>query len=256
MGVHAINRLLCRLQFSMRNQVFIGFILFFLVGLSSCKRDQCLDGDQYPLGAVRELPEFSAINVNLSAIVEIVQDTASNVPFVELIAEENMETHISTVVVNDTLNITLGFCFSSHTDVIIRVHYDTLNTITISGPGDVISKTILRQDDLTLNIRSSGDIDLTTNIKNLTSNINGTGIVNLNGQVQYHLINHNNSGTINSYQAMTDSVVANMNGTGNNYIRVKNSLTANLTNSGDLYFKGSPTLTENITGSGEVIDDN
>jgi hypothetical protein len=209
-----------------------------------------------PKGSVRNLPPFSAINVNLSAIVEIIQDTGANVPYVEIIAEENLETHLSTTVTNDILNISLGFCFSKHAEITLKVHYDTLHTMTISGPGDLISKTIMTQDDLTLNIKSSGMMDLTTDVKNLISNIEGTGSIVLNGQVEYHLINHNNSGSINSYQAMTDSVVANMNGTGNNYVRVKRDLTANIFNSGNLYFKGFPTLQSNITGSGELIDAN
>ncbi|MGB0391560.1 MAG: GIN domain-containing protein [Salibacteraceae bacterium] len=237
----------------MRNQLFIGIIFLFALGFSSCKKEQCLDGDEYPRGAVREVPPFKALNVNLSAIVEIVKDTTQKV---ELIVEENLETHITTSVLKDTLNIGLGFCFSSHAEITIRVHYDTLNTITVNGPTDVVSKSIMTQDDLTLNVNSSGNIALTTNLKNLVTNINGTGLVSLNGQVKYHLINHNGSGAVNSYQAMTDSVVTYMNGSGNNYLRVKKDLTAFINNSGDLFYKGNPQINGTITGSGEIIDDN
>lgn len=237
----------------MKNSVYIVFLFTLLALIGSCKKEQCLDGDQYTKGSRREVPPFHSINVNLSAIVEIVHDTA---PLVEFIVEENVEQHISTAVVNDTLNIALGFCFNSHADITIRVHYDTLNSITISGPGDVVSKSILTQDDLTVNINASGDAYLTTNMKNLITNINGPGIVTLNGQVGYHVINHTNSGTVNSYQASTDSVLANMTGTGNNYLRVKNHLTADISGSGDLYYKGNPIVSENITGTGIVINDN
>ena len=237
----------------MQKLVFIGFFILLIASFSSCKKEQCIDGDEYPRGAVREVPPFSAINVNLSAIVEIIEDTSH---FVELIVEENLETHLSTNVINDTLNLSLGFCFSNHAEIKIRVHYDTLNTITISGPGDVVSKTLLTQDDLTLNLRSSGDMHLTTNIQNLVSNISGTGTININGEVDYHLINNTNSGSINSYQAITDSVIANISGTGNVYLRVKNSLTGNIQNSGSIYYKGFPNINENIIGTGSIINDN
>ncbi len=215
-----------------------------------------MDGDEYPRGAIRELPDFSAINVNLSAVVELIADTSQNTPFVEIVVEENLETHLATTVINDTLEISLGFCFSSHANILIRVHYDTLNTITVSGPGDIVSKTKMLQDQLTLNIRSSGDIDLTTDLKHLITNINGTGVVKINGQLKKHTINHNNSGTINTYQAMTDIVFATINSTGNSYLRVKKVLNVNLNNSGNLYYKGNPIINDTIISSGELVNDN
>jgi hypothetical protein len=237
----------------------LGFIFLFSVlgmAFTSCNKKDCIDGDEFPRGAIRELPPFSAINVNLSAVVELVADTSQNTPYVEIVVEENLETHLATTVINDTLEISLGFCFSSHADILIRVHYDTLNTITVSGPGDIISKTKMLQDQLTLNIRSSGDIDLTTDLNHLITNINGTGLVTINGQLKRHTINHNNSGTINTYQAMTDFVFANINSSGNSYLRVKNELNVKLNNSGNIYFKGNPIINDVIIGSGELINDN
>ncbi len=237
----------------MRTLPTIAFLSILLLGLSSCRKDQCKDGDEYPRGAIRTLAPFTAINVNLSAIVELIQDTTH---YVELVVEENLETHLATRIINDTLDLSLGFCFNNHAEILIKVHFDSLNTISIDGPGDIVSKSKLSQNDLTLNIRSSGDMDLTTDIKNLITNINGTGIVTLNGQVHHHLIHHNGSGSVNTYQAMTDSVIVNLNNTGGVYVRVKNSLTATISNSGNIYYKGRPTLTNNITGSGEVISEN
>ena len=240
----------------MKKHTITTFCFLLLIGLTSCKKDRCLNGDEYPKGTHRELAPFSAINVNLSAIVELIQDTASNVPFVELITEENVQSYLATSVVNETLNITLNQCFSNHYEIKIKVHYDSLNIITTSGPGDIISKTLIKQDKLTLNIESSGKINLTTDVKNLTSNINGTGSIIINGQINHHLINHFNSGSINTYQAITNTVEANMNGTGSHYLRIKKHITANIFNSGNIYYKGNPTIKENNTGSGLLINDN
>ncbi len=212
-----------------------------------------MDGDGYPRMVTRTLSEFKAVNVKLSAVVELVSDTA---PSVELVVEENVEPHIVTTVVNETLDISLGFCFSSHADIKIRVHYDTLNTIITSGPGDVFSKTIMRQNDLNLIVNSSGDINLTTNLRNLNSTIKGTGAIAINGQVKTHIINHANSGTVNTYQSVTDSAIVNSTGNGNCYLRVFNSLTTNLSSNGSVFYKGHPKITENITGKGKLVDAN
>lgn len=234
----------------------LGLIAISLVigfNFISCSKETCMDGDGYPRAVVRELEDFKAVNVRLSAVVELVSDTA---PFVEMVLEENVEPHIATVVINETLDISLGFCFSSHANIKIRVHYDSLNTIITSGPGDVFSKTIMLQDDLNLLVNSSGDINITTNLENLHSTIKGTGIISVNGQIKNHFINHNNSGTINTYQAVTDSVIVDGSGTGNCYLRVSNSLTANLSGKGSLFYKGHPDVTENNTGTGKLINDN
>lgn len=230
-------------------------VLFFVASFASCKKE-CTDGDEYPRGAIRELPPFTGINVQLSAVIELIKDTSGITPFVELVVEENVQPYLATEVTNNILNISLSRCFSSHADILIRVHYDSINSITVSGPGDVKSNTLMNQDELTLNIKSSGDIDLTTNIKNLESNIEGTGIIFINGQIGTHTINHNNSGNINTYQATTDSVIANLTGTGNIYTRVNHKLTAVISNSGDIFYKGFPIIDETLTSTGEVIDDN
>ena len=239
----------------MNKLVFI-FILSVLGLTSSCGKGDCLDGDEYPRGAERKLEPFTEVRANLSAIIELVQDTSKKTPFVELIVEENVQTHLATTVSNGVLDISLGFCFSSHKDIVVRVHYDSLNTITVNGPSDIISKTKIVQDDLTLNINSSGSIDITTDVKNITSNISGTGLIKINGQIVNHTINHNNSGSVNTYQTMTQNVFANMNGSGNIYVRVQDSISANITNSGSIYFKGRPNTSTVITGTGKLIDDN
>ena len=237
----------------MKKLAFIFTVSVLLLGFSSCNKDQCKDGDGYPRLTVRQLPPFTEVDANLSAIIELVKDTAH---FVELEVEQNVETHITTVVNDNKLNISLGFCFNSHAEIIVRVHYDSLNVITVSGPGDVVSNSLMRQENLTLNIKSSGDMYLTTDIENLVSNIEGPGNIELNGQVRFHQINHTNSGNVNSYQAMTDSVIAYMAGTGNAYLRVKRDLYTEISSSGNLYYRENPKITEVITGTGKVINDN
>jgi hypothetical protein len=232
---------------------FIVLIILLGIIVASCKKEQCLEGDEYPRGSQRTLAPFTAINVNLSAVIELIQDTT---PFVEIVAEENLETHLATRVLNETLDISLGYCFSKHANIILRVHYDTLNTIIVSGPGDVYSKTIMLQNDLNLLVKSSGDIFLTTNARRINSTINGTGVIKINGQIGFHTVVNNNSGNVNTYQAMTDTAVVNLYGTGSSYLRVKHDLTANIFSNGDLYFKGRPHITENISGSGSIINEN
>ena len=234
----------------------IGIITGLIISSFGCSKEQCLEGDEYPRGTERSLGYFTEVNANLSAIVELIQDTSAKTPFAELVIEENLQTHLATHIANEVLYISLDYCFSSHSDIVIRVHYDTLKAITVSGPTDIVTKTLMAPDLLTLNINSTGKIDVLTDAKDVTVNINGTGEVLLNGQVKTLYINHNNSGSINSYQAMVNTVYGNMNGTGNSYVRVRDTLISTILGSGNFYYKGYPEIFENNTGTGTLIDDN
>ena len=240
----------------MKEWVKIGLIVGLITSIYSCNKEKCIDGDEYPRGSERSLEYFTEVNADLSAVVELIQDTSSKTPYVELIIEENLETHLSTKVTNEVLNISLGYCFSKHNDIIIKVHYDTLKAITVSGPTDIISKTIMTPDILTLNLNSTGKIDIVTDAKTITANINGTGTILINGQVETLYINHNGSGSLKSYQAMINTVYGNMNGTGNSYVRVQDTLNSTILGAGNIYYKGFPKIFESSTGTGKVIEDN
>lgn len=237
----------------MKKIAFIAFGLIAILSTSSCNKDKCLKGNQYRVGSVRYIEPFNQIDIKLSGIVEIVKDT---IPFIELNVEGNLEKYVSTEVLNQVLTISLSECFKEHQDIDIIVHYDTLNTLTTSGPGDIISNLILEQDSLVLNVKSSGDISLTTNVKSLYSNIQGTGIVSINGQIEKHSIEILNSGAVNTYQAMTQDAIVKSTSSGNMYIRVKNTIRGTLSGSGNLYYKRNPIITVIESSTGMVINDN
>jgi len=251
---------------SKKNNVCIGFIRYkqiclliifvfgALLSTSSCNKDECLDGNKYRVGSTRIVDPFTAIDVKLSAVVELIHDT--NAPFIEFVVEGNLEQYIATPVSNNTLSISLDACFSEHENIVIKVHYDSLNTIIVSGPGDVKSNAIIVQDSLNLQIKSTGDILLTTDIQTINSSIEGTGDIFINGQINTHNIDINNSGSVNTYQAMIQDAVVNSTGSGNIYIRVKNSIKGTLANSGNLYYKRFPTINVVESSTGKVIDDN
>ena len=224
-----------------------------ILGIESCNKDKCLTGNEYRVGVNREVENFTEIDVKLSAVIELIKDST---PYIEFVVEGNLEQYIATPVIDSVLTISLSDCFKEHQNIVIKVHYDTLHTITISGPGDVKSSQIMEQDSMNLHIKSTGDIALTSNIKNLYTVINGTGNVTINGQIENHTVEINNSGGVGTYQAMTQTATINSTGSGNMYLRVKNSITGSLTNSGNIYYKRNPIVNVVVSGTGKVIDDN
>jgi hypothetical protein len=240
----------------MKKLVVILLGISVLGNLSSCSKDKCLTGDEYRIGKERQVDPFTGIDVNLSAVVELVHDTSDKAPFVEFIVEGNLEEYIATPVVDGTLKIYLSSCFDQHEDIIIRVHYDTLYSISVSGPGDVQSTNILTEDSLELYVYSSGSIFLTTDIETVKSVVDGSGLITFNGQINRHDVTINGSGSVQSYNAMTLESNVSLNGSGSAFLRVRNQITGIMTGTGDLHFKNFPAITVNNLGTGAIISDN
>lgn len=239
----------------MKKSLLICSAFLTLLFIASCNKDKCVAGDSYQIGKERKLDGFTGIEVQLSAIVELVKDTVPNTPFIEFVVEGNLEQHIATNIQDSVLSISLDKCFNEHQDITIRIHYDTLSSITINGPGDVKSNLIMVQDELNLNILSSGDIILTTDIQQLNTTIQGNGNIFINGHLDRHNLNISGSGSFNAYQATSDTTTINNTGSGQSFIRSHGLIQGNLTGSGNLYYKGFGTVNVNSSGSGQVINE-
>lgn len=222
----------------------------------SCRKEQCLKGNNYVQKQEVEVNPFTAVSANLSATVELVHDTSSKAPFVEIISEENVAEHIGVNVVNDMLKLDLGFCFTQHKDINIIVHYDTLNTIHLKGPSEITTQQIMQQDMLTLINEGSGTINVNVNAQHIKSTINANGSIYINGHVTNHISLVNGTGKINGYNCFVENHQAQTNGSGYTYSQVNSILGVNITGSGNVYYRGNPLITDTISGSGRIINAN
>lgn len=235
--------------------IYVGLVALCAMSVS-CKKEDCLKGNEFVQKHERNVDDFTAVSANLSAQVELVPDTSFKTPFVEIIAESNVAEHISTVVNNGELQISLGFCFEQHKDIRLIVHYDSLNTITVKGPTDISSSLLMRQKELTLINQSSGTINVNVHAQDLHTEINGSGHVYINGQVQNHYSQISGSGKLHGYNCYVTHHQTKTTGSGYTYTRAMFTLDAQISGSGNIYYKGFPQITDTITGSGQLINAN
>ena len=237
----------------------------------------------------RKVGDFSAISLNCSADLFIIQGSSTKVV---VKADENLMEQIETEVSGDKLKIDIDGNISRTTRLDIFVTVKNLHEIRVNGSGDVESENKISAIGLEVHINGSGNIELDLDAKNVNCSINGSGDVELAGvkgnfslkvngsgsfdgeemQLDYCEIRimgsgdveldgsaseveitQSASGDVNLYGLNAQDVSATGNGSGDIVVSVSGNLKVKLRGSGDLTYKGNPTSVDvSSSGSGDV----
>jgi putative autotransporter adhesin-like protein len=120
-------------------------------------------------------------------------------------------------------------------DVRVTVPVGALDTVGVTGPGDVDLGRIDR-DTLTVNVEGPSDVKAAGTVDALTVNLEGSGDANLA-----------------DLQARTAEV--NLTGAGDAEVSVSDELDVEIDGAGDVIYHGKPTIRQRVEGAGEVRQD-
>ncbi len=221
----------------------------------SCK-EKCIKGDGFRKGFERNVAPFIRVDLQISATVNLVEDTSEIPAPIVVSAESNIADHIVTDVKDSTLRIFFDGCIENHNDIIITVPYRTLASLTVSGSGDYNTERIIEQDSLSVIINGSGTANLTVKTGFLTCEISGNGKANISGAIDTLFVVNNSNGVYNGYENLTIYGDVINNSSGKIYVRIRDLLSVRINGSGNVYFKDHPVIDSTLTGSGKLINDN
>ena len=162
---------------------------------------------------------FSAIETNGAADVEVV---AGGAPMIEVETDDNLLDNIETRIEGDRLIVTNRGSFRTSRAPVVRVSLERLRSAETSGSGKVTIRG-LRDGDLTLSGRGSGDFRAEGTVARLQLYLHGSGNADLT-------------------RLNASDVVARVNGSGNARIRAEHSLDATANGSGSLVYEGPASL--------------
>lgn len=206
----------------------------------------------------RNVGTFSSINLSISADVFLSQGNKN-----ELIIEADKDVleKIITEVNDNTLDIEFEKWYNHRGNSEINIYITTKNIekLTISGSGDIITKTPVNASDLGLVVTGSGSIIIDNlNTQDVKSIISGSGDIQIKGNSKAKSIDAviTGSGDIDFYQIEFESAELTITGSGTIMAKVLNELEASVTGSGKIYYKGKPIINADITGSGKIVNDN
>ncbi|MDD4993224.1 MAG: DUF2807 domain-containing protein [Paludibacter sp.] len=232
--------------------LFLGVCVFCF---SSCASDFFgIKGKGNIVTESEALKVFSSVELTTSADVQILKsDSAFSV---EVSDYENIIQYLSTKVVSNALVISTKpattILQNSRAKVIVRMP-DNLKSIVVTGSGTVqVDSSFISLQSLALS--GSGDIKLndTINIVKLTTNIMGSGNISAKGKVVTLVAGTSGSGTTYLSNLIARDATCTITGSGSMYVNATGTLKAAISGSGSIEYSGSPTVTTTITGSGTV----
>jgi hypothetical protein len=234
----------------MKNNIsvlFIAAIVALTLTIVSC--NECVRGEGDPVVQIIDIADFSGIHIKGSADVSISQGVEQRV---EVRAPQNIIDLLNTSVRNNTWEVSFEHCIRVR-DLEISIITPTINSINISGSGNVVSRNNINVDQLEININGSGDVELMLNCKELTTSISGSGNVKLAGSATSHNATISGSGNINALDFVTVRSDVKIIGSGDADIHATDQYDISIAGSGDVKYKNTGAqINSTIRGSGEI----
>lgn len=232
-------------------KIFYYFTILMAVSLvfSSCQN--CVDGHGPIVSEVRDLDDFSKLEINIPADVLV---HIGEFPKVSIRTHDDIMGVIKTTVKGKTLIIDSDPCIGSVDQMQIDLVVTNLNSISINGSAALkLAKEIqLKADDLDLEVSGSGRLIVDVLANSLDAEINGSGNIDVRGTAKKLNVGINGSGSFSGFDLQAFEAKVEINGSGNANVNSKNLLDIEINGSGELEYIGNPKFKSDITGSGEV----
>lgn len=205
----------------------------------------------------RHLSGFHAVDVGGPFDVRITQ---GNTESVKVDAPADLMSHITTEVDNGVLKVYnkhnemfhWGDLFR-HRKVLVYVSIKDINSIVVSGSGDVAFPEGLHADRMNLHVSGSGDVNGMLEAKDLETSISGSGDVRLSGHAESSEVRVSGSGDYRASGFHTSSTSVHVSGSGDASIYASNKVDASVSGSGDIRYSGSPkSVFKSKSGSGDI----
>jgi len=205
----------------------------------------------------RHLSGFNAVNVAGPFDVDIIQGATESVK-VEAPADvmERILTEVNGGVLkiyNKHDNWNWGDFWGHHKKILVHVTVKDINSINISGSGDVSFREGITANSLKLRISGSGDMTGKLNAKTLESSITGSGDMKLSGSAESSTISVVGSGDFTARNLLTVSSAVRVSGSGDAEVNASDKVDAAVNGSGDVRYTGAAkNINSRKNGSGDI----
>ncbi|MBW4888389.1 DUF2807 domain-containing protein [Mucilaginibacter sp. HMF5004] len=202
----------------------------------------------------RHLSGFNAISLSGSYDVYITQ---GNTESVKVEAPDDEIERIVTEVQNGVLKIYTkkgSWNWSwSNKKVAVYVNIKTVNSLGISGSGNVYFKEGINADALKVRVSGSGDVYGKLSVKTLEAIVSGSGDIKVSGHADNATVSVSGSGDYTARDLATVGTTIRVSGSGDATVNASQKLEAAVSGSGDIrYTGGASQVTTSAHGSGEI----
>lgn len=232
-----------------RNIYVWGAIMVLL--FASCKK---VMGDGPVVTETRNREAFTGVDLRVSGNVYVQQDTVQKL---ELKAQQSLLQYLETYVSEGRLVIKFrnGVRVRSYEDIAVTIHVPTVNSLSISGSGNIWAKGSFSSSDMDMVVSGSGNIhvqELKTGY--LQAAISGSGDIKVqSGSANEEKLRISGSGNMDLAGLAAKNVNSATSGSGDIKVHATGRLDVSISGSGSVYYTGIPVVSTSISGSGKVI---
>ncbi|CAN1540759.1 Putative auto-transporter adhesin, head GIN domain containing protein [Flavobacteriaceae bacterium] len=169
--------------------------------------------------------------------------------------EENLMQYIKVEVTGNVLKIYTekNVNISSNKEIILTVPFEQISYVSLSGSGDIKSKSTIESSKFSAKLSGSGDLNLDVKTIEFEANLSGSGDVVLTGNSDSFISKISGSGDVDAVNLATKNANLTISGSGDMKVNCSQSLYARVSGSGDIAYKGNPEIKDTkVSGSGEI----
>lgn len=172
--------------------------------------------------------------------------------------ESNLLEYVTTEVIDGKLTIKVekgvDLKPSSWEDGIrITIPVQSINSLALSGSGDIVGKKTIKTDNFKTSMSGSGDITIAVEANSIEASMSGSGDITLSGRTSNFEATISGSGDIKAYELEADNVEATVSGSADIKVTANKMLKARVSGSGDIHYRGNPEKVDTKTsGSGDI----
>ena len=240
----------------MKNLKMYPVILLAIILMTSCQDRgnnglfNCIEGDGDVVTQELLINEFTSVKSRGSSQVYITQ---GNEIKVEVEGQQNIIDNIETDIQNGVWEIEFDECQRNFTDLKIYITMPVIESLEVSGSGDMFGQDVFLVENVNLKVDGSGSIDVAVDgATDVDARISGSGKIKLAGTTNYIGAKISGSGDLKAYDLEAKIGNIKISGSGDVEVSVSDELDVKIEGSGDVYYKGNPIINVDITGSGDL----
>ncbi|SDE40410.1 Putative auto-transporter adhesin, head GIN domain [Mucilaginibacter pineti] len=204
----------------------------------------------------RHLSGFNAVDLAGSFDVVIVQGSSESVKVEapsDVIDRIITEVESGVLRIHSKKNINGDWSFGNNRKMVIYVTAKDLNSIAVTGSGDIFFKEGITTNSLKLKVTGSGDMLGRVTVKSLQSSIAGSGDIKLSGRADESTVSVVGSGDFTARDLITINTAVRVAGSGDAVVNASNKVDAAVTGSGDIHYTGgAKSISTSKAGSGDI----
>ena len=202
----------------------------------------------------RKVDEFNYVSFGVSGNLTIIQGSKTEVI---LEGDEDVLENIETTVTGNKLKIrsknSSWSWWGNSSRIKATVTLKDFTGVSVSGSGDVVSKGMLKGDEVDLSVSGSGELDLSLEARAIDCGISGSGSIDLSGKGQTGSLSISGSGELDAADYEVETMSIRISGSGDAAVHVTKEIDSRISGSGTVRYKGDPDKVSNrASGSGKM----